>query len=79
MPEFNSTLTLYVMADAETPPSGLPPPFSNPEDDDSARILGAVTTVTSLALVIVLARFYVRLFMIRNFGWDVSYPQSPSF
>jgi hypothetical protein len=53
------------------PPPGIPPPISNPNDNENARIQGAVIAVTALALATVAARFYVRTVMIRNLGWDV--------
>lgn len=58
--------------DAEVPVPGVPPPISNPDDNEGGTILGAVVSVTSLALIVVLTRVYVRGFMIRNLGWDVS-------
>lgn len=61
------------MSDSGSPPPGIPPPFSNPDDNEGARIAGAVITVTALALITVIARFYVRTTMIRNMGWDVSF------
>lgn len=53
-------------------PGNLAAPPSNPDEDESGQILGATLTVTSLALITVLTRLYVRLVLIRNTGWDVS-------
>lgn len=47
--------------------------ISNPNDNESSRIVAAVATVTSVATATVVARLYVRLYMIRSFGWDVSF------
>ncbi|KAG9249435.1 uncharacterized protein F5Z01DRAFT_631735 [Emericellopsis atlantica] len=58
------------MSDGEAPAPGLPPAISNPEEDESGRIMGAVVAVTTLALITVLTRFYVRTVMIRSLGWD---------
>lgn len=52
------------------PGAGIPL-VSNPDEDDGPRILAATLIVTSVALITVAARLYVRLGMIRNFGWDV--------
>ncbi|KAF1940907.1 hypothetical protein EJ02DRAFT_378708 [Clathrospora elynae] len=41
-----------------------------PDENQGPNILSATLTVTSVALITVLARLYVRLRMIRNFGWD---------
>jgi hypothetical protein len=46
--------------------------ISNSNDDESTNIVAAVATVTSVAAVVVGARLYVRTYMIRSFGWDVS-------
>ena len=43
-----------------------------PVEDAGPLILGATLTVTSLALITMVTRLYVRLKMIRNVGWDVS-------
>jgi hypothetical protein len=53
-------------------PAG-PPPVSNPSEDDSTRILAATWTVTCVALITVITRLYVRLIVIRNWGWDVGF------
>lgn len=47
--------------------------ISNPNDNESTKLVAAVATVTSVATVTVMAWLYVRLSMIRSFGWDVSY------
>ncbi|KAJ5747750.1 uncharacterized protein N7511_009446 [Penicillium nucicola] len=41
-----------------------------PDIDQGWRILLATGITTAVALLIVLARFYVRIFIIRNVGWD---------
>jgi hypothetical protein len=46
--------------------------ISDPNANESHKIVAAVATVTSVAAVTVFARLYVRLSMIRSFGWDVS-------
>ena len=46
--------------------------ISNPNVDESAKLVAAVATVTSVAAATVAARLYVRISMIRSFGWDVS-------
>jgi hypothetical protein len=46
--------------------------ISDPNVDERAKIIAAVATVTSVAAVTVVARLYVRISMIRSFGWDVS-------
>ena len=63
---------LTMAEDAEVSAPGVPPPISNPDENAGPAILGAVVSVTSLALIVVLTRVYVRGFMIRNLGWDVS-------
>lgn len=45
---------------------------SNPNENGGPNILIATLLVTVLATITVLARIYVRSFMIRNPGWDVS-------
>lgn len=42
-----------------------------PDIDQGPRILAATTITTIVALVIVLARFYVRIWVVRNVGYDV--------
>jgi hypothetical protein len=51
---------------------GPPPLVSAPEDNEGSRILTATIATTALAFVTVVMRLFVRLGMIRNFGWDVS-------
>jgi hypothetical protein len=53
--------------------------ISNPNDDESARIVIAVATVTSVATLAVMARLYVRTVMIRSLGWDVSLAEISKF
>jgi hypothetical protein len=45
---------------------------SNPDENGAVDILASTVLVITLASIVVLARVYVRLFMIRNIGWDVS-------
>lgn len=45
---------------------------SNPEENEGPTVLAATLTVTSVALVVVAARLWVRLGMIHSFGFDVS-------
>lgn len=59
------------MTDGGPPPS-FPPLISNPADDEGPRILAATLTTCIAAFIAVSARCYVRGFMIRSFGWDVS-------
>jgi hypothetical protein len=42
-----------------------------PDDNRGPNILAAVSITTGAALVVVLARLYVRLFIVRNVGLDV--------
>jgi hypothetical protein len=44
-----------------------------PNENQGPTILGATLTVTIAALLTTIARLYVRMRMIRNVGWDVSY------
>ncbi|CAG7565236.1 unnamed protein product [Fusarium equiseti] len=48
-------------------PANIP---SNPNENGAADILGSTLFVVCLATVVVLARFYVRVFIIRGTGWD---------
>jgi hypothetical protein len=50
----------------------MPPPPSNPAENDGGRILAATMVVTVAALITYLARAYVRLVVVRNAGLDVS-------
>ena len=50
---------------------------SNPNEDERARIIGAVMTVTSIAVFTVAVRLYVRMKILRSLGWDVSVVSSP--
>jgi hypothetical protein len=50
-------------------PANLP---SNPQENASATILGSTVSIVTLATIVVLARLYVRVFIIRGTGWDVS-------
>ncbi|KAL7765398.1 hypothetical protein ACKLNR_003314 [Fusarium oxysporum f. sp. zingiberi] len=43
---------------------------SNPDENGAVDILASTVLVITLATIVVLARVYVRLFMIRNIGWD---------
>ncbi|KAF5014637.1 hypothetical protein F66182_14306, partial [Fusarium sp. NRRL 66182] len=42
-----------------------------PDDNRGPNILAAVSVTTGAALAVVLARLYVRLFIVRNVGLDV--------
>lgn len=57
------------MASPGLPPD-LPPLPSNPDENAGPQILGVILGTTSVALVTVLARFYVRTFMVKALGWD---------
>lgn len=46
--------------------------ISSPDDNDSTKIVAVAAAVTAVAAVAVGTRLYVRLSMIRSFGWDVS-------
>ncbi|RGP65855.1 hypothetical protein FSPOR_7116 [Fusarium sporotrichioides] len=48
-------------------PANLP---SNPDEDGAAAILGSTLFIVTLATIVVLARLYVRVFIIRGTGWD---------
>lgn len=50
-------------------PANLP---SNPDENGASDILGSTVFIVSLATIVVLARLYVRVFIIRGTGWDVS-------
>jgi len=41
-----------------------------PNEDQGPVILGATLTVTIAALITMLTRLYVRIFMLRHTGWD---------
>jgi hypothetical protein len=45
--------------------------LSNPDDNESTKIISAVAIVTSIAVATVVPRLYVRVSMLRNLGWDV--------
>ncbi|KAH7130877.1 hypothetical protein EDB81DRAFT_905479 [Dactylonectria macrodidyma] len=51
----------------DEPRAALP---SNPDENRGPEILVATLLVTALATIAVIARGYVRLFVIRNTGWD---------
>jgi hypothetical protein len=44
---------------------------SNPDDNESTKIISAVAIVTSIAVATVVPRLYVRVSMLHSFGWDV--------
>ncbi|KAM0385824.1 hypothetical protein ACHAPY_000370 [Fusarium culmorum] len=48
-------------------PANLP---SNPDENGAGAILGGTLFVVTLATIVVLARLYVRIFIIRGTGWD---------
>jgi hypothetical protein len=54
----------------QAPPGGMPPPVSNPDENESTHIAATTLAVTIIALVIVVIRFYVRSFLVRSLGWD---------
>ncbi|KAK8057055.1 integral membrane family protein [Apiospora saccharicola] len=59
-----------------------PPPLPGaglPDDYRGSEILGAVIATTSVALITVLARLWVRLTMVHKMGSDVSLTYLPSF
>jgi hypothetical protein len=43
-----------------------------PDENEGPSILASTLTVTIVATIIMVARFYVRLRMVKNVGWDVS-------
>lgn len=64
----------------------LPPLPSNPDENAGPEILGATLSTTSLAFLTVIARFYVRGFIVKALGWDdyfmalaMAVVSSPSF
>lgn len=44
---------------------------SNPNENGAANMLTATVFIITLSTIAVLARLYVRVFVIRNTGWDV--------
>ena len=50
--------------------TGLPPGSGLPDVNRGPRILGAITTTTILALITVVMRLYVRIWMLRKPGFD---------
>lgn len=59
------------MAPPPGPPPPGPPPLPNwPNEDTGPAILGATLGITSLALITLFTRLYVRVSIIRNVGWD---------
>jgi len=51
-------------------PGGPPPLPSNPDENAGPQILGATYATTCFAFVTVVARFYVRTFMVKALGYD---------
>jgi hypothetical protein len=47
-------------------------PPMRPYENQGPTILASTLTVTIVAVLTTIARFYVRVKMIRNVGWDVS-------
>jgi hypothetical protein len=43
-----------------------------PDENSGPAILGSTLMITSLALITLITRLYVRASIIRNLGWDVS-------
>jgi len=41
-----------------------------PAENNIPTILATTASLTAIALSVVLLRFYVRIFMLKNFGWD---------
>lgn len=52
------------------------PAVQYPKENEGPRILGATLAITTLALITMMARLFVRFKMIRNVGWDVSCPST---
>lgn len=46
-------------------------PVSDPSDDARARIIASTVTCTLVALVVLSIRNYVRIRIVRSYGWDV--------
>lgn len=51
--------------------SELPVKSAYPHENDGPRILGAVLGITTIAVITMTARLYVRIKLISNVGWDV--------
>lgn len=52
---------------------GPPPPQRSPEylaENQAPRLLAVEGTLFALSMSAVLLRFYVRIFMLKTFGWD---------
>lgn len=47
-----------------------------PKEDEGPRMLVVTSTITILALLTIIVRLFVRIKMIRNVGWDVSFISS---
>jgi hypothetical protein len=62
--ELSNMYSLIQRADAAMPPM-------RPNINMGPTILASTLAVTGVALVSTIARFYVRIRMIRNVGWDV--------
>lgn len=41
-----------------------------PEVNNISSILATTGTLTAVSLIVVLLRLYVRIFMLKSFGWD---------
>lgn len=57
-----------------------PPPLPGaglPDDNRGGEIIGVVTVTTTVALITVLARIWVRLTIVHKMGADVSYKAFP--
>lgn len=52
---------------AQQPP---PKPDLDPNDDKGPRILGVLWSLTGFTALIVMARVYIRLAVVRSFGLD---------
>jgi hypothetical protein len=49
------------------------PAIQHPDENEGPILLGSTLAITILALITMVARLYVRIRMIRNVGWDVSF------
>lgn len=56
----------------------IPTPVSNPSEDHSRVIIACSLSCTSVALVVFTTRSYVRLRIVRSYGWDVGSFETPT-
>ena len=66
---FNDSVVYNMHSFIQRADAAMPP--MRPDINMGPTILKSTLTVTSVALVSTIARFYVRIWMIRNVGWDV--------